>query len=101
MPYKKPSARVQRAQNVRRHRLGLAKSEDIDAATLHVSATSTIIAIFFLLSIGATLATWYHLSKCMGKEPSNGNMGWAPDALRQHATVDIVGDAASAAILRV
>jgi hypothetical protein len=105
MPYTQPSARVQRAQKMRKHRLGLAKAEDMDDTTLYVSATSTIICIFFLFSIGATLSTWYHLSECMGKETSFGSMGWAPDALHQHdATVDIDiigGDAVSATTLRI
>jgi hypothetical protein len=65
----------------------MATREEKDEATVTVSATSTIVCIFFLLSIGALLATFYLISHCMGdSKPDDLNTGWAPD--QQHTTTN-------------
>ena len=76
-----PSARVKRAQQVRQqHRMGMTKVADLDETTVTVSATTTVIAIFFLLSLGATVVTLYVFNRCINQDASAlHNMGWAPD----------------------
>ena len=76
-----PSARVKRAQQVRQqHRMGMTKVADLDETTVTVSATTTVIAIFFLLSLGATVVTLYVFNRCINQDASAlQNMGWAPD----------------------
>jgi hypothetical protein len=78
-----PSHRVRHAQQIRqarRHRLGMVKREDMDEHSITVSATATIVAIFFLLAIGATAASFYFMNRCLhGEHPgTKEDLAFAP-----------------------
>ena len=84
----RPSARVIRAQQVRqRHRLGMMQRSEMDESSVNVSATATIIGIFFLLSLGATMATFYFMNRCVhgsSSAVSTASMGWEPEKQAMH-----------------
>lgn len=80
------SDRVRRAQEIRRsrHQIGRIKYEDMDEDSVNISATTTIICIFFLLSVGATIGSWYHISACLGDGTTSASSvldGWLPHEL--------------------
>lgn len=93
------AGRLGQQKQRRRHRLGRAKLEDMDHATVVVGATSTLVAVFFLLALGAFLALGHLLHRnpqCLGHyhhhanainnrggggsiiSSTNQHAGWAP-----------------------